>query len=317
MDATLLRRTAVVCVLALALGLAGCKELLFSRLTEAQANEVLATLSQARIEAAKSRIEDDVWQVEVDGADVGRALVYLRNRGVPAQHGPKLGEVFKKDGLISSALEERARYAAALQDGLAETLRRIDGVSDARVHVALPHNDPLSSRVVPVSAAVFIKHLPALDIEMLTPNIKSMVMAAVEGLDYRNITLVAVRATADAAPVPVQLAHNGGFMSAQAAGFEPVVPAAPAVRLGAGVGEPLVSAAAGVGLVAGIGWWMRRRRGGRSSGRAVAAGQADRRPGTFDSPRPTDPARTLRAVPDAPRPPPADMFAAARRRNPR
>lgn len=250
--------------------LAGCKEVLFSRLSEAQANEVLAALSQARIGATKTRLDGELWQVDVESAEVGHALVYLRNRGLPTQPAPNLGEVFKKDGLISSPMEERARYASALQEGIAATLRRIDGVADARVHVAIPQNDPLSNRIVPASAAVFIKHLPSLDIEMLTPSIKSMVMASVEGLDYRNITLVSVRADGDAPRPPAQNtpARSASFMSAQAAGLaEPVVSSVP----GAALHERLLAAAAGFGMVAVAGWGVLRRRRANPPPRARAA----------------------------------------------
>jgi type III secretion protein J len=262
----MLRRTALVLSFGLLGVLAGCNEVLFSKLSEPQANEVLAALSQARIEAAKSRIDDTSWQVEVAAAQVGPALVFLNNRGVPSQQRPSLGEVFKKDGLISSPMEERARYASAVQEEIAATLRRIDGIADARVHVAIPQNDPLSQRVVPASAAVFVKHRASLDVEMLTHQIKSMVMASVEGLDYRNISLIAFRVEGDAvAPTVVRTA---GFMSAQASTLQtPALSSAGASAVDYGA-----SALAGLAAVAATGWQLRRR---RRSAPLLAAPPAD------------------------------------------
>lgn len=208
-------------MLAVSLLLAGCKDVLFSRLTEAQANEVLAALSEARIEASKERVDDSAWQVLVDDARLGAALVYLRNRGLPSRPSASLGEVFKKEGMISSPMEERARYAYALQEDIAATIRRIDGVVDARVHIALPNNDPLATRVVPVSASVFIKHRNSLDIDMLGPNIKAMVMAGVEGLDFRNVALVALPVESAAPAEPTPAGQRTGFMSVQAATLAP------------------------------------------------------------------------------------------------
>jgi type III secretion protein J len=209
------RTTLALCCVLLSLALAGCKDVLFSRLTEPQANEVIAALAEARIAASKSRVDDTTWQVEVDDAVIGQSLVLLRQRGLPTQPATSLGEVFKKEGMISSPQEERARYEYALQESLAATLRRIDGVVDARVHVVIPHNDPLSTRIVPATASVLVKHRASLDLEMLGPNIKSIVMSSVEGLDYRNIALLALpveRSTLADAPTR----HHAGLMNAHA-----------------------------------------------------------------------------------------------------
>jgi type III secretion protein J len=257
----------ILCTAVLML-LGGCKVVLFARLSEAQANEVVAALSQAQMRATKTPVDESNWQVEVEESKAGPALVYLRNRGVPAQPAPNLGEVFKKDGLISSPLEERARYAAALQEDIAATLRRIDGIADARVHVAMPHNDPLSQRVVPVSAAVFVKHRPNLDIEMVTPSIKSMVMASVEGLDFRNVSLIAFRTDSEAAP-PQPAVRSAGWIDAHAA-----APDEAALRADrAGMVQSLeqgASALAGLLIAGAAGWWVRRRKHARP-GPAIAA----------------------------------------------
>jgi type III secretion protein J len=175
--------------LLLAFLLTACNDVLFAKLSESQANEVLAALSEAGIPAIKEPVDDTTWRIEVPSDKVGTALLFLRARALPSQPRATMGEVFKKDGLISSPTEERARYNFALQEDIASTLRRIDGVVDARVHVAIPHNDPLSDRVVPVSASVFLKYRRPLDIDLVAPQIKALVTASVEGLDYRNIAL--------------------------------------------------------------------------------------------------------------------------------
>jgi type III secretion protein J len=179
-------------LLSAVLCLAGCKDTLFGKLSESQANEVLAALSEAHIDAAKTRVDETTWQIDVEAAHAGGALVYLRDRGLPTQRTASMGEVFKKEGLISSPVEERARLAFALQEDLATTLRRIDGVVEARVHVAIPKNEPLSDKQIPASAAVFLKYRSQVDIEMLSPEIKKMVMTSIEGLDFRNISLFAL-----------------------------------------------------------------------------------------------------------------------------
>jgi type III secretion protein J len=188
-------------------------------------------------------------------------------------------------------MEERARYASAVQEEIAATLRRIDGIADARVHVAIPQNDPLSQRVVPASAAVFVKHRASLDVEMLTHQIKSMVMASVEGLDYRNISLIAFRVEGDA--VAPTLVRTAGFMSAQASTLQ----APPFNSAGGNVIDYGASALAGLAAVAATGWQLRRR---RRSTPLLATPQADapllpRAP----SPPRTQPAPALGAAPSS------------------
>jgi type III secretion protein J len=283
----MLRRPLLMCALAAATLLAGCKETLLSKVTEPQANEVLAALSEARIDASKESIDETHWQVKVDDAKVGQALVFLRNRGLPAQPSATMGEVFKKDGVISSATEERARYAFALQEDIAGTLRRIEGVVDARVHVAIPHTDPLATRVTPVSASVFIKYRPALDIDIMAPSIKSMVMSSVEGLDFRNITLVALPAVRDAAADAPPPRNGGGVFAAHAAVIEsPAQESAPPTASSAS-GELLGAAVAGLCLTGVAGWclrrtgalaWLRRRNGQSARDSGAAASRIDTTP---------------------------------------
>jgi type III secretion protein J len=272
------RRPLLICVLAAAALLAGCKETLLSKVTEPQANEVLAALSEARIDASKESIDETHWQVKVDDAKIGQALVFLRNRGLPAQPSATMGEVFKKDGVISSATEERARYAFALQEDIAGTLRRIEGVVDARVHVAIPHTDPLATRVTPVSASVFIKYRPALDIDIMAPSIKSMVMSSVEGLDFRNITLVALPAVRDAAADAPPPPRNSGVFAAHAAMLDLPPQDAALPTVSSASGELLGAAVAGLCLTGVAGWclrrtgalaWLRRREGQRAGAGAA------------------------------------------------
>src|SRR5690625_732923 len=100
-----------VAVLALVLVLAACNgTALFSSLTERQANQVLAALLERGIQADKQRAEGgDLWSVYVPSERVPDAVAVLRAQGLPSQATKSLGEVFQKEGFVSSALEQRAR----------------------------------------------------------------------------------------------------------------------------------------------------------------------------------------------------------------
>jgi len=97
--------------------------------------------------------------------------------------------VFQKQGLVSTPAEERMRYIYAVSQELSQTLRTVDGVVAARVHVVIPANDPLSDKIRPSSAAVFIKHRPDVDLRLLAPAVKDMVAHSIEGLSHEQVSL--------------------------------------------------------------------------------------------------------------------------------
>lgn len=189
-------------MLALLLALSGCKVALYSNLKEQEANEIVAALSAEGIGAAKTRLEGSTWQVEVEEDRLSQALDVLRVQGLPAERYVSMGEVFQKQGLVSTPSEERMRYIYAISQELSQTLRNVDGVVSARVHVVIPANDPLSEKIRPSSAAVFIKHRPDVDLRLLAPAVKDMVAHSIEGLTHDQVSLSLFEARRTAAAVP-------------------------------------------------------------------------------------------------------------------
>lgn len=178
-----------IAALVLLVALAGCKVGLYSNLTEQEANEMVAALTAAQLSADKVRLENDQWQVLVDKGELATALELLRNQGLPHDRYASMGEVFRKQGLVSTPSEERMRYIYAMSQELSQTLRKVDGVISARVHVVIPANDPLSDKIRPSSAAVFIKHRADVDLRMLTPAVKDLVAHSIEGLSHEQVSL--------------------------------------------------------------------------------------------------------------------------------
>ncbi|CAN7448840.1 type III secretion inner membrane ring lipoprotein SctJ [Variovorax sp. LjRoot290] len=183
------RRSRWLAALVLLLALAGCKVALYSNLKEQEANEIVAALSTEGIGAAKTKLEGSNWQIEVEEDRLSQALDVLRVQGLPAERYASMGEVFQKQGLVSTPSEERMRYIYAISQELSQTLRNVDGVVAARVHVVIPANDPLSEKIRPSSAAVFIKHRPDVDLRLLAPAVKDMVAHSIEGLTHDQVSL--------------------------------------------------------------------------------------------------------------------------------
>ena len=169
----------------------GCKNSsLYSNLDEQEAVEMQAILLRQGIDCDKTIGKDKLWELKVSKNHLAEAIEILKGSGYPKDKFADMGQMFKKEGLVSSPLEERIRYIYSLSQEVAQTLSKIDGVITARVHVVLPENDPLSEYFQPSSASVFVKHRQTLDIQSHIHQIKQLVINSIEGLNYDKVSVV-------------------------------------------------------------------------------------------------------------------------------
>lgn len=176
-------------IIASCLALTACgHEQLYAELDEQQANEMLAVLVGAGVDANKVRA-DKAWSIEVGRSDLPQAMRILKAEGYPRDHFDSLGQVFRKEGFVSTPLEERARLLYALSQELSRTVSSIDGVVVARVHLAIPERSPLSETKPLSSASVFIKYKPGSQVVNKAASIKALIVNSVEGLPYENVTV--------------------------------------------------------------------------------------------------------------------------------
>jgi type III secretion protein J len=181
------RRFMLIAAASLALTACG-REPLYGELEEQQANEMLAVLVSAGVDASKIRAEKG-WALEVGRSDLPQAMAVLKAEGYPRERYDSLGQVFRKEGFVSTPLEERARLLYALSQELSRTVSAIDGVVVARVHLAIPERRPLSEEKQLSSASVFIKYKPGSQVVNKTAAIKALIVNGVEGLPYDNVTV--------------------------------------------------------------------------------------------------------------------------------
>lgn len=172
---------------------------LVSGLTEAEANEVLGLLLSADIAATKTTSKVGVG-VQVEAGSVSTAIDILHRNGLPRERRSKLGDVFKKENLISSPLEERARYLYALSQELEQTLSSIDGVVTARVHVVLPERAGPLEASIPSSASVFLKFQKGYGVESVVVPVRALVANGIPGLTQDRVAVVLVPAAGVEAP---------------------------------------------------------------------------------------------------------------------
>ncbi|MBP9743684.1 MAG: EscJ/YscJ/HrcJ family type III secretion inner membrane ring protein, partial [Burkholderiales bacterium] len=128
-----------------------------------------------------------------------RALGILHMNGSPSQQYNTMGDVFKKDGFISSPLEEQGRFIYALQQQIEKMISQIDGVIDVECQVSLaPSTDNLwqNDQVKP-AAAVFIKYKNGYRLDLYVNRIKQLVANSVPGLSPDRVEVLTMTPVVD------------------------------------------------------------------------------------------------------------------------
>lgn len=192
------------------LTLTGCesKNIIVNDLTERDANEILVFLASRGISAEKvpspaapgaggAMATEMLWSIAVVEGSSMEAMAILNQNGLPRRKGTDLLELFAKAGLMSSDREETIRYQAGLEQQIANTIRKIDGVIDADVQLSFP---PAPTGVGPatpqrVTASVYVKHQGIIDDpnSHLVSKIKRLVSGSVNGLDINDVTVISDR----------------------------------------------------------------------------------------------------------------------------
>lgn len=178
-------------LLIVALTCLGCNDtILYSEINEKEAVQMQAILISQGIDCDMISQKDNLSELKVSKNALFQAIEILKGYGYPKDYYTDMASMFANEGIVSSPLEERAKYIYALSQELAQTISKIDGLITARVHIVLPENDPLSEYFQPSSASVFIKHRPTFDIQSSVHQIKQLVVNSIEGLSYDKVTIV-------------------------------------------------------------------------------------------------------------------------------
>jgi len=210
---------------------------------EAEARRAVAALARAGV-AARAEPADRAFSVTVADGDVARAVTALHDAELPRREEPGFAEAWGERSLVATAAEERARASQATAGELARTLESLDGVIDARVHLALPAADASGEAPQRPTASVMVRHEPA-ERPLNEWQVRTLVAAGVEGMRPGDVTVVFVRRAARARPPIATTTTLGITVAARDAG-----------RVRGVVG---VAVAALTALAALLATWLRRR----------------------------------------------------------
>jgi type III secretion protein J len=207
-------RKALLWLLPLLFLLAGCENnrIIVNNVEEREANEIIVFLASRGINVQKVAAPVALgvaaqagalkYSLAVSEKDMNEAMAILNQNGLPRKQGTNLLELFAKQGLMTTDKEESIRYQAGLEQQIANTIRKIDGVIDAEVQLAFPDTSTATTAgptpqapVQRVTAAVYVKHQGIVDDpnSHLVSKIKRLVAGSVNGLDINDVTVISDR----------------------------------------------------------------------------------------------------------------------------
>jgi type III secretion protein J len=190
----------------LALAACGRSEVLHAP-DEREASRAAVALDEAGVrgEVRRDPGSEGGFVVEVPAAEEARARLALAARDLPREVPAGFAAAFGKGSVVPTAAEERARILHALAGELARTLEAVEGVVEARVHLAVAPEDPARSAPPPPprAAALLKVRASARDrVGALAPGIAAVVAGAVPGLEPERVAVVLAEAGAPPSPAP-------------------------------------------------------------------------------------------------------------------
>ncbi len=162
--------------------------LLYADLDLREAGQVVDGLDRAHI---PHRVETGGSRILVPEDQVARARMLLAKDGLPS--GGSIGyEIFDRaDGLTASAFQQGISQTRALEGELSRTIRSLQGVRAARVHLVLPRREPFARERQEAQASIVITMAGAARMDRdATQAVLNLTAAAVPGLKAQNIAIV-------------------------------------------------------------------------------------------------------------------------------
>lgn len=154
-------------------------------------------LSLTDANAISERLQSMNVPTEMRGDAVlvpGNRVLELRNmlasEGLP--NGGGVGfEIFDRKNFGETEFQQRVNYIRAVQGELARTIKAIDGVEKARVHIVLPEKTLFAEDSKPPTASVAITLLKGRKLTDAQVNgVVHMILTSVEGISEANVNII-------------------------------------------------------------------------------------------------------------------------------
>nr|WP_241391629.1 EscJ/YscJ/HrcJ family type III secretion inner membrane ring protein [Yersinia frederiksenii]ULG19987.1 EscJ/YscJ/HrcJ family type III secretion inner membrane ring protein [Yersinia frederiksenii] len=172
--------------------LSGCEQQdLLHNIDQQQANEVLAVLQRHNIYAEKNDLGKSSYTITVEKKDFPAAVDWLKIYHLPARPDIEVSQMFPADSLVSSPRAEKARLYSAIEQRLEQSLRTMDGIMSARVHVSYDIESGESGRPLkPVHLSVLAVYDRDINPEHKVNDIKRFLVNSFSEMEYNHISVV-------------------------------------------------------------------------------------------------------------------------------
>jgi len=160
---------------------------IYSNLDLKDAANVIARLKELAI---PYEIRDEGRAIAVAKEKSDQARIGLAEKSLPL--GGAVGwEIFDQARLGATDFDRRIQLIRAISGELSRTIRRIEGVEDARVQVVIPETKLFAATVAPVTASVLLRLQPGFELAPAKINgIVHLVASSVENLQPENVTVI-------------------------------------------------------------------------------------------------------------------------------
>jgi flagellar M-ring protein FliF len=160
---------------------------LYAGLSGEEGGRALAELQKLNI---PYQITEGGRVIEVPASEVGRARLQLAARGVIKHDGDEWA-VLDSQSLGVSPFVEQVHYARGIEAALSRTVGQVDGVSSAKVTLALPKQSDFLGNQPKPSASVMVRLRPGVTLSgAQVAGIVGLVASSVPGLAREQVTVI-------------------------------------------------------------------------------------------------------------------------------
>ena len=148
---------------------------------------IVDTLDKANVQY---KINDRDGLIYVSAKDLQLAKIKLSSAGVQKDDSISYSFLNEQNSFGNTQFIENARYLKALEGDLSKTISAIEGVSGAKVHIAMPQNTTFADENNKVTASIVLNVTPgfASDKERVR-SIMQILSGSVPGLDPKNVAI--------------------------------------------------------------------------------------------------------------------------------
>jgi flagellar M-ring protein FliF len=160
--------------------------ILFNNLSTKDASAIVESLQKA---GSKYELANEGQTIMVPSDQVNALRLQLSGEGLPNDEGTGYS-LLDQQGITTSDFMQHANYQRALEGELAKTIKSIDGVEAATVHLVMPEKDVFADNSAKTTASVLVasKSTSPLSTDQVQ-SIVHLVASSVEGLDQTQVNV--------------------------------------------------------------------------------------------------------------------------------